>query len=169
MAEIKDRNFIANNRNWEALPNLKELDEKAKQYKKFSYFKADSGQDLFDSIRIALWENKDKKRLVMTGANIKSSWFNSPVVSKTDTDEPSSPAMFVIIGSKTINGEPYLIANFSFGGKEKGDGGKFYFPRNIVNKFFFAYLFVDVSPDDCKQQQWSFIQILWDYVQILKN
>ena len=160
------RDTIANPASWRG---REDLDEKAKIYKKFSYFKADTHNNKFDSIRAVLWENKDKKRLVMTGADIKSSWFNSPVVSKTETDEPSSPDMFVIIGSKTINNEPYLIANFSFGGKEKGDGGKFYFPRNIVNKFFFAYLFVDIDPNDYKQQQWSFIQILWDYVQILKN
>ena len=162
---INGRDFIANSDNWN-----RNLDEGAKQFKKFSYFKADNQNDLFDSIRAVLWENKEKKRLVMTGANVKSGWFDSPVVSKTDTNEIGSPDMFVIIGSKMLVGEPHLIANFSFGGKEKGDGGKFYFPRNIVNKyFFFAYLFVDVDPANYKQQQWSFIQILYNYVQILKN
>ncbi|MFA5772950.1 MAG: hypothetical protein WC974_09495 [Thermoplasmata archaeon] len=165
---IDGRDKIANPESWKG---KEYLDEKAKQYKKFSYFKADSQEDLFDSMRSALWENKDKKRLVMTGANVKSSWFLSSVVSKEDNpNESGSPDMFVVIGSKMIDNELHLIANFSFGGKEKGDGGKFYFPRNIVNKyFFFAYLFVDVDPENIKRLQWTLLQIIWDYLQILKK
>lgn len=123
--------------------------------------------DKFDLLRAALFENKDFHRLVMTGANVRSEWFTQPIV-PAGVKSPGSNDMFILKGSKTINGEIYLIANFSFSlSVPWGDNGNFYLSRKVVNKeLLFAYMFMDEDPDEIKKQ-WNILQKMWNVLQLM--
>lgn len=158
---VDGRDTVANPDNWKD----KNVDEKAGEHKKFSYFALDHQGDMFDSIRSALWEQKDTKKLAMTGAGLRKGWFDSPdgIVPLTSLDLPASNDMFVIKGVKTINGKPYLIANFSFGLDSWGDKGNFYIPREVANRdLLFAYMFVDIDSENEKQRQWGILAKIFD-------
>ena len=125
----------------------------ARVHKKQTFFTVDGKYDVFDNIRAALWQHKGEKCSIITGAMFRSEWLNAPngVILKTYSSEGSGHA-FKIYGQKNINGELYLVAQLSQG-KEVGDGGKFYFPREVVNKEIGQYgmfMFKDMSKEDAE-------------------
>jgi hypothetical protein len=148
--ETVGRDFVANWKNWEKFP---ELIDKAQRHKKFSYFKVDGRYDIFDNMRLALWEGRNEKQSIYTGANWQSGWTYAKggVIPKTITDKGAGHA-FKVFGQKMINREPYLMVQNSFG-TEVGDGGIYYFPRVIVNHYFTfgSYQFKDMPPEQAKE------------------
>lgn len=148
MSEKREQLFLANWENWP-----KELDEKAKLHKKQSYFAVDGPFDIFDNFRATLWQNREEKRSILTGALWKLEWTSAKkgVIPKNAKIDRYGHA-FKIYGQKVINGELHLVAQLS-NGKNIGDGGIFYFPRSVVNKEFSfgAYTFKDIDPDIIKR------------------
>jgi hypothetical protein len=145
--KYKDRDFLANWLNWP-----KVLDEEAKTHIKESYFEADTGKDMFDSIRSALWINREKYRAVITGANWRQSWtWAEDAVIPTEYEPNGFGHAFIITGQKMINGLPHLVAQLS-NGTDIGDRGLFYFGREVVNREFNfgAFCFVDLSKGEAK-------------------
>src|SRR3990167_9533720 len=129
------------------------FDEEAKPYKKKSYFRVDNGvYDTFDNIRASLWKHREEKRFVVTGAVWQSAW--NSVVPKTKSSVVGGHA-FTVIGQKMIVGEqgaePYLVVQNSYG-KNFGDNGLNYFPREVVNREFTfgSFMFLDRDPEEVK-------------------
>src|SRR3990167_8042184 len=80
----KTRDELANWENWPL-----ELEEKAKQHKAESYFWIGYSPNFFDSIRIALYQHREKNLSVLTGCDFKFSWLNEPkgVIKTYDKNE----------------------------------------------------------------------------------
>ncbi len=122
--------------------------------------------DKFDLFRSALYQ---KQTAIITGAIIQDSWLRAEGgIAKLGN--PMMGDAFILIGQKTIDGEPYLIAQLS-AGKDIGDNGKLYFNREMVNKFLIygAFCFVDADPDDVKVKQWSCWQLFWQSIKEYMN
>lgn len=151
-----ERDFIANWKNWPP-----ELDSQAGEHRKKSFFVVDGQKDLFDSMRAVMWANRSEKRSIFTGCYWQNSWTNitGGIIPKDSMNLSINPHAFKIFGQKRINGEIHLVAQLS-NGTEIGDNGKFYFPRNIINRFLFAYTFKDLDPEEAKRNQWSLVQLL---------
>lgn len=126
-----------------------ELDRIAVKHKKQTFFDATKGRyDLFDNLRTHLWQHRGEKCTIVTGAAWRSLWTNAEggIIPKTQVAGEFGHA-FKLYGSKIINGEPYLIAQLS-NGQDIGDRGKFYFPRDVINREFKGYgafMFKDLS------------------------
>lgn len=139
----RSRDFLTNWNNWP-----KEVWDEAKKYKKDSYFKVKPGKglDMFDSLRLAIWNNKELKRTIVVGAKWRGTWNNPSggVIPKSYSSRGTGH-MFEIIGFKEIDGKDYLVIYFNYG-KRKGDEGKLYFSRNVANREFYygAYSFIDM-------------------------
>jgi C1A family cysteine protease len=136
------RDAIANWENW-----FNSLDLKAIMHRQHSYFRVDKGpHDTFDNIRVAMYKNKAS---VVSGAVWQAEWTTARggVIPKTSWQKLMGHAL-KIFGWKTINGEPYLIIQNSYGG-DIGDKGLFYFPREVINRDFTfgAFSFVDLTPE----------------------
>lgn len=124
------------------------LDEIARKHLKKSYFKVDSfGDDIFDTIRAALWQHRKDKRSIITGAYWKHAWtgVKSGVIGKSIFGPGGFGHAFKLFGQKIINKEPYIVGQLS-NGEDIGDDGLFYFPREVVNYElkFGAYMFKDI-------------------------
>lgn len=141
------RNFVADWSNWPL-----DLDKLAIIHKKKSYFNVNPQDNLFDSIRQALWENKEFKRAVLTGCIWKPSWiYSDQGIVKDQYEELGFGHAFIFIGQKKIDDKIYLVAQLS-NGTSIGDNGLFYFSKEVVNKHFKfgAYMFVDILPEEAK-------------------
>lgn len=127
------------------------LDTVAFLQRKQSYFDATTGKyDLFDNLRSHLWQHRADNSTIVTGAMWRSLWTEAPggVILKTQVPGESGHA-FKLYGSEIINGEPYIIAQLS-NGVDIGDRGRFYFPREVINREFTgfgAYMFKDIAPE----------------------
>lgn len=144
-----DRNFLADWENWP----LEEMELLAESHKKESFWDAATGPyDLFDNIRAAMWAARQEARSVLTGCLWRNgSWVSSDakgVIPKEYGPDGSGHA-FKVLGWKQINGEPYLIIQNSWG-SDVGDGGLFYFPREVVNKEFIygSFTFRDMPKEE---------------------
>lgn len=143
----KDRDFLANPENWPA-----ELDALAEMHKKGSYWDATQGAyDLFDNLRSAMWLNRFEHRSILTGASFRAEWITANGVVPTVYTSAGEGHAFKIFGWKLIDGVPYLVMVNSWG-PNVGDGGLFFFPREVVNKEFTfgAYTFKDMAPEDAQ-------------------
>lgn len=133
----------------------KTLDIVAQSYKKDTYFSATDGRyDLFDNLRTHLWQHRAEKCTIVTGTLWRSLWTNcnGGIIPKTQVAGEFGHA-FKLYGSKLINGEPYLIAQLS-NGADIGDRGKFYFPREVINrefKDFGAFMFKDIPRETAEK------------------
>jgi hypothetical protein len=105
------------------------------------------GMDYFDTILASMWKFKEEKRAVVFGTI-----FDVPLTStflKGRWTNGSGHAM-LFIGKRTINGEPYLIAQNHYPGYA-GENGVHYLDRERVNQsaeVFGAGMFVDYSPEE---------------------
>ncbi len=128
-------------------------DDVAKLHKKETFFTVTGRYDMFDNIRVALYQNRDEKCSVITGAKFRTEWLDAPngVISEQYGDEGFGHA-FKIYGQKVIGGKMYLVAQLSQGAMV-GDGGKFYLPRAVVNKEIGPYgvfMFKDMPREEAE-------------------
>jgi len=150
----QNRDFIANKDNWPF-----ELYINANTHKKQSYFKIDASGyiDLFNALRASLWQNKDKKREILTGCVWEKEWNNTNEgIIPYDKGTSLFGHAFAFIGQKNIGNELYLVAQLSNGGNF-GDKGLFYFPRKVVNRkcTFGNYMAIDMSPEEARKSAWT--------------
>lgn len=144
--------------------------------KEISVYESDSQNDLFDSIRDTMQSSllTTLPAPVMVGASWRSSWLSAPggVITGDDPKESFTDHEFVIVGEKMVTvdngqGTPTmqlcLKAHLS-SGINVGDGGFFYFPREIVNTFFFAYFYGLGNPNDYKDNYWNIFQQLYSFL-----
>lgn len=163
--EKNGEEFISNPRNWGYTWDMYAL-----QHKKGAFFKVDGQKDLFDSIMATMWRNRHKKQSVFTGGYWQFWWngISNGVIPKDSPYDKVNPHAFKIYGRKTIDGEPHVVALNSYG-SEVGDNGRFYLPREIVNKLAFAYVFEDANPEDVKKT-WNIAQLVkYIVVKLLKK
>lgn len=143
------RNYVANWENW-----TERVDFFAKPHRKKAYFYVDGSFDTFDNIRSALWMNLAEKRAVLTGVIWRAEWTYAEkgVIPLIYSDGGFGHA-FIFIGQEvntridTGQKKIYLVAQLS-NGTDIGDGGIFYFPREVVNQecVFGNYTFRDLDP-----------------------
>lgn len=129
-----ERSYIGDYRNWP-----EDLDSLAWEHAKNSYLAVDGPYDRFDNYRACLLANRDNRQGIITGANWRASWSNSPggVVdtSTYNSNEPGSGHAFAVIGQATTEKGLCLVAQMS-DGPQFGDHGLFYFTRAVVNTEF---------------------------------
>lgn len=146
-----NRDWIADWKNWDSA-----LDMSAIEYKKKTYLSIDS-TDLFSAIIEAMWTFKDEKRSILTGTTWYGNYTDIPlgIIPLTPQGAGFGHA-FKIFGQKIINKERYLVAQLS-NGTSIGDGGLFYFPKEVVNRDFKfgAFMFQDVDTQIIRDAQAS--------------
>ena len=144
----KARDFVANWKNWSV--SLLPL---ARKHAKKSFFKVDGKNGTFDNIRVALWENRGQRQAVITGCTWRQSWTYAKggVIPKGASKKQYGHA-FVVDGQKMIKDVPHLRVPNS-GGVNIGDGGFFYFPKEVVNRDFRfkKYILIDMDPVKAKK------------------
>lgn len=153
----KDRNFLAD---WKNYPEY--LDQVARIHRGKSFFKVDGWSDFFDSCRGVM---QMQGASILTGMYWQPEWISAPggiIPEKARLDEVN-PHAVKICGQKTINGTLYLIIQNSYG-EQVGDQGFFYFPRSIVNKFFFGYAVLDLNAEEVKKETWNLLQKIADFL-----
>lgn len=142
------RGYILDERNWPS-----DIDTFAQLHKKETYFAVTGQYDAFDNIRCALWQHRDNKSSIVTGAVWKNGWLDQSYNGVIpDIAGDGFGHAFKIFGQKIINGEPHLIAQLS-NGNEIGDRGYFYFNRTITNRELTKYglfMFKDISREDAE-------------------
>lgn len=145
----KPREYVLDSKNW----NIKEVDTLALLYKKQTYFSVTGSYDTFDNIRCALWKHRDTKSSIVTGAIWRNAWTHAPKgIIPTTYEDTGFGHAFKIFGQKVIDGELYLVAQLSNGDKI-GDGGIFYFNREVTNKeigSFGLYMFKDIDRNEAE-------------------
>ena len=138
-----------------------------------SYFWVDGSYDNFDNIRSTLYLNAKEKRSVLIGAEWHQEWSDSKngIIDDVNMQSLFFGHAFKLYGWKEINNKPYLVAQLS-NGKGFGDNGLFYFSRNVINSLAFRYgaiTFRDFDPELYKKIEWTILQILANYIAILKK
>ena len=115
----------------------KELDSIAEKYKKDSFMFVVGPYDIFDNIRATMWKSHtlDIKESIFTGTIWQAEWTQSPDGVITSAGTPVGGHALKIFGWTAKHGEPMLVAQLS-NGLNIGDGGLFYFNREVVNKLF---------------------------------
>ena len=131
------------------------LDHNALIHKQASYFKADNRMgDRFDSILLSLWQNKRYDRTVGAGVYWHWQWSDSKdgVVEKISGERGSGHAIEIEGYEKLPSGKEYLVI-LNSGGKDVGDNGRFYFPRDVINESanLGAKMFVDCTEKQIKR------------------
>jgi hypothetical protein len=131
--------------------DIKELLDFAVEHRKKSavFISPSQGMDYFDTILASMWKFKEEKRAVVFGTI-----FDVPLTDmflKGKWGSGGGHAM-LFIGKRTINGEPYLIAQNHYPGYA-GENGVHYLDRERVNQSaetFGAGMFVDYAPEEIK-------------------
>lgn len=160
--------FICNPDNWD----LPKYDALAAPYKQESFFEVDGPYDLFDNIRSTLYRFKDKNDFILTGLDWHNSWtgLKDGMIPRTiNKNEFTSAHAFVFTNKyKLFPGEtdPRIRAQLSNGTYFGGIGGYFWFPREVVNQLctYGNYVYKDINPSDVKSLQWTYIQLLRQYL-----
>lgn len=160
------REVILDDKSW------KELDFfTAKQYAKGSFFEVGhSDMDTFDSIVSALWIGRNNKQSIMTGANWRSEWTYAPdgQIPKTYSGSGSGHC-FKIFGRQGDD----LICQLS-NGRDIGDNGLFYMPREVANRelIYGNIYFSDLDKYEAKWRQYCPVwlaRILGKIEKFIKN
>ena len=135
--------------------NFKEKKGLAMEHRKKSYFSVDGRHDLFDNIRIALWQNRADKCSVVAGIKWRRAWTERGLSDDSERgwiSENNGPGFghaFKICGYgyRGDAGENYLLLQLS-NGERFGSNGMFYLPREIANEelTYGAYMFKDIEP-----------------------
>lgn len=147
------RDEIANWENWNDMFLLENL---AKKHLKQAYFKVDGYGNVFDAIRATMWLNRTEKRGVGTGCTWRTSWNHCQNgIIPVNYENGGIGHAFLFIGQKTIDGQPYLIAQNSIG--PLGDNGFYYFSRKVVNREFLygAYTVKDMLQESAQKVCWT--------------
>jgi hypothetical protein len=155
----KERDFLANEFNWP--PALALL---AAPYKKKKYFRVDYRFSPFDAAKQALWQYRGQNCAILTGCSWREEWQQASggYIPRSYGSYGVLHA-FAIVGFKSNRdgaSEDYLIVQNSYGA-QIGDGGLFYFPKEVVNREFTEpmYMFVDL-PNDPKPIG-NPVEVLW--------
>lgn len=154
------RDFLADWNNWKSWLDIATI------YKKKSYFSVFYyGVDDYDAIKLALWQHKKDKRIVITGAMWRSEWQAKDGKIPTTYGAYGTPHAFVIIGWNKDG----LVCQLS-NGTEFGNNGLFYMPRSVANKelVYGKYMLIDISPDEAKYRHQYPVLIAKLLVQIKK-
>ena len=140
------RDTIINQANWSI-----SLDTKASDYKRSSYMFVSEIGDYFDNIRLAIYKLGDS---VFMGVDWCSEWLGVAGGIIESVGTPVSGHDIKIMGWKTINGQPYLMAQLS-SGTNVGAGGLFFLSRSAVNaqKGYGAVIFTDYEKGILVQHQ----------------
>jgi len=119
-------------------------------------------KDLFDAVRATMYS---KQVWADCAGWFVSEWIYAQqgIIPKQWNRITENGHKFVFCGSKTIDGEPYLICPNSWG-EGVGDKGFYYFPREAVNALIDVSFYTPEDPDDIKQQQWNALIKLYDYL-----
>jgi len=144
----------------------KKFDDIAEEHKKQSYFRADKGNyDRFDNIRVSLWQHRKEKRFVVTGSMWRPIWQKAKIPKGKVTGGYGHA--FVIVGQRMIDGEPYLEIQNSYG-ENVGDKGRYYFPREVVNREFKygSYMFIDKDPEIIKKNNMASTDIKSKFLEL---
>lgn len=156
-----DPEYVANPKNWDAL-----LDILAAPQKKQSWFEVDEmvAGNRFDSIRWALWQNRQFKRSIFAGIFWQPEWTNAPggICEAPLNNLRTYPHAIKIFGQKTINGKIYLKVQNSWG-TSVGDNGIYYLSREATKMLIFARMFIDIDPNSAKSQ-WNIFQAIYDLI-----
>lgn len=149
-ASYKDfpREYIVNPQNWSAL-----ADQVAQYHRKETYFAVNGKHDTFDNIRAALWQHRNERSTVVTGALWRGEW-SSAIMGIIPSLELAGGFghAFKIYGQKVIDKELYLVAQLS-NGETSGDKGRFYINRIIANRElgqFGIFMFKDISKEQAE-------------------
>lgn len=142
------RSRVVSDETWED-----SMDGVANFYKKETYFSITGKYDTFDNIRLALWQHRNNKNSVVTGAKWRSEWLGAKdgILPEQYGNNGFGHA-FKIFGQKNIGGNLYLVAQLSQG-EDVGDKGIFYLPRSLVNREigkYGIYMLTDISKEDAK-------------------
>ena len=142
---------------WNNLKSWPEEEIKlAYKYRKQTFIWVEKGRyDIFDNIKTALWQNREKHQSVLTGTVWRENFTYSEggVIPTELGDIVGGHAIKKCIAHKVIDGKEYLVVQNSYD-KDVGDKGLFYFPREVVNRDFKygAIQFIDVPPEDIKKE-----------------
>lgn len=160
------------------------LDTARKVYNRTYYFSvnAKGGLDFFDAIRFAMMAGAPEKRSVSIGTPWFPSWEvalqqKTGVVPMPSEAERSvihrDPAAIPwhnhkICGWKQINGTPHLISK-SWQGKEIGDGGFAYFPREVINTVMAipgtcAFTLTNMGSDSIQTIDLPFLKLVMSFI-----
>lgn len=132
-----------------------EFDTISAKYKKETFFSATRGRyDTFDNMRSWLWQHRANKCTIITGAAWRSLWTNAKggVIPNVQSSGEFGHA-FKIYGQEIKNGELHLVAQLS-NGTDIGDGGIFYFPREVINKEipqYGGFMFKDIEREEVER------------------
>jgi len=148
----QERDFLADKANWPS-----NLDLFAEFSRKKGYFQADLPFNKFESIKQTLWQNKNKKCLILTGSKWYNEWSYAPngIVPLVYEDFVTLHA-FAIIGWKG----DYIVVQNSYG-EDVGDKGLFYFPKEVVEKEFIEPMYMYIDLDEIPAPVGSPLQILF--------
>ena len=143
-----------------------ELIDKALKHRQESYFSISSG---FEGFRQALWQNRARKRSIITGVSWRGGWSEAPngIIPVEATEQYFGHAI-KIYGQKNIDGKLYLVAQLS-NGKGIGEGGIFYFPKEVIDRDFNfgAYCYVDMGQEEAQKKSWSWWDIIVNFIKKL--
>lgn len=158
-----NRDFVANPANWPQY--LKDL---AYQWRKKSYFEVVGQYDLFDDIRATMWLSVQEKqpRAVVTGMLWRQEWTQPDGIVPKEYGDGEFGHCFIFKGVVKRNGELMLKAQLS-NGKDQGDGGYYYFSRQIVNKEippYKAFVLRDIDPEVARVLVDNNLSIRWKFL-----
>lgn len=143
--ETSGRDYFAY---WENIPDY--IDILAKKHIQLSYFSAETGPyDRFDNLRSALWDNKNGKSSILTGAKWRPEWTRAPQgkIPKEYGDFGFAHAFKAYAWEclKEKSNDDVLLLQLS-NGTDVGDRGIFRIPRPVVNREFLYgnYCFKDI-------------------------
>ena len=149
------------------------LEEKASPQVQQSYWWIEQGgyPSIFDALIANLYQNLEKKNIIISGAPWRNSWTFSQgsmsvrgqIPKELPDNDPKMGHAFDFCGVKHIAGEAHLVAHLS-NGEGFGDKGHFYFPKNVVEKEFkygFA-MYLDIPAGTAKKISTSKYSPYWN-------
>lgn len=165
--EKDGRDVVANPDSWNSAYDL------LAGWRQKAFFKVDGHREVFDSIRDVLYEyfSKQLRKGVLVGITWHSAWTSSPggVIPVVHKESVTYDHMVRAFGQRVIDGKTYLCLQDSRG-KDRGDRGRYYFPREHGKKIRWASCFEDVDPALVKSQSWDWKQVVYNsIVSLLKQ
>ena len=143
----QSRSFILDSGNWP-----EKADWMAETHKKETYFAVKGPYDLFDNVRAALWQHREDKSTIVTGACWKYAWISAKNGIIPNVTGDGFGHAFKLFGQKVIDGEMYLVAQLS-NGETIGDKGLYYFNREVANRElakYGLYMFKDIPREEAE-------------------
>lgn len=150
--------FILNPNNWDDV-----YDINAEIHKKKTFMTPTGGKDLFDSIRGSMYKYG---AAVVTGAMWRGEWNITDGIIPEEYGDSGFGHSFAFIGQRIIKGQPFLVAQNSYG-EGVGENGLFFFSREVVNKEceYGNYFFKDLTEEEVnKLKNPSWCRMAWEWI-----